>query len=283
MADVIKFEKNKEFLSGDAAAGLKITAIKEPKVAAALASNDKFPVGDVRLGDISVSGEGGKSVKFAGDRGSVEFKASAEAHAGMGVYFDPDKLLEELDLDDNIAPGMSLGSDSDFLYLVLNWGYDLAASAKGSVALGANPLTIEFGAEGKRTGSYAVVRRFARDKGAFDAVEETANSWMLPTQVSSLAKFDPGTWLIAEVDGSLALSLGAKFGYDYNWIREAQLGGLTGDIGLRIQLGVSVALGFEASGKYALVVGRESQDPADRRLRVRLFKQRKRGWSFAFN
>jgi|GEM_PF-906579 len=283
MADVIKFEKNKEFLSGDAAAGLKLTAIKDPKVAAALAANDKFPVGDVRLGDIAVSGEAGKSVKFAGDKGSVEFKASAEAHAGMGVYFDPDKLLEALELNDNIAPGMSLGSDSDSFYLVLNWGYDLAGSAKGSIALGANPLTIEFGAEGRRTGSYAVVRRFEREKGALDAVKETANSWMLPTQVKSIDKFEPGTWLIAEVDGSVALSLGAKFGYDYNWIHETQLGGLSGDIGLRIQLGVSVALGFESSGKYALVVGRESQDPADMSLRLRLFRQRKRGLSIAFN
>lgn len=283
MADVIKFEKNKEFLSGDAAAGLELTAVKDPGVAAALAANLPFPAGDVRLGDIAVSGEAGRSVKFAGDRGSVEFKASGEARAGLGVYFDPGQLLGALDLDDDIAPGMSLKSDPNSLYLVLSWGYDLAGSAKGSLALGANPLTISFGAEGKRAGSYAVVRRFAREKGARDAVAETANSWMLPTQVESLDKFEPGTWLVAEVDGSIALSLGAKFGYDYNWVRETQLGGLSGAIGLRIQLGVSVALGFEASGKYALVVGRESQDPADRRLRLRLFRQRKRGWSFAFN
>ncbi|HEX8335366.1 MAG TPA: hypothetical protein VF621_01470, partial [Pyrinomonadaceae bacterium] len=283
MADVIKFEKNREFLSGDAAVGLNLTAVKDPKVAAALAANQQFPAGDVRLGDISVSGEGGRSVKFAGDRGSVEFKAGAEARAGLGVYFDPDQMLAALDLDDNIAPGMSLKSDPDSLYLVLSWGYDLAGSAKGSLALGANPLTISFGAEGKRTGSYAVVRRFARDKGARDAVAETANSWMLPTQVESLDKFEPGTWLVAEVDGSVALSLGAKFGYDYNWVRETQLGGLSGAIGMRVQLGVSVALGFEASGKFALVVGRESQDPADRTLRLRLFRQRKRGWSFALN
>lgn len=283
MANVIRFEKNREFLSGDAAAGLLITGTQDPLVAQALAENKPFPSGDVRLGDIAVSGEGGADVNFNGDRGSVSFKGSGAARAGLGVYFDPNKLLGELGLDENIAPGMSLKGDAEHLYLVLGWGYDLAASAKGSIALGANPLTINFGAEGKRAGSYAVVRRLGRDTGAFDAVKETANSWILPTQVTSLERFEPGTWLVAEVEGSAAVNLGAKFGYDFNWLREAKLGGLTGDIGMRIQAGFSVALGFEASGKYALVVGRESQDLADRTLRLRLFRQRKRGWSFAFS
>ncbi|HET9225289.1 MAG TPA: hypothetical protein VFR31_01365, partial [Thermoanaerobaculia bacterium] len=55
---------------------------------------------------------------------------------------------------------------------------------------------------------------------------------------------------------------------------------LSGDIGLRIQAGINAALGFTASGRYALVASRES---TDRKLRVRLFKQPVRGMSFALH
>ena len=283
MPDVIKFERNTTFLSAGSAIGIEITATKDPKVAEALVTNQPFPPGDVRLGDISVSGEAGKDITFGGKKGKVGFKASAEAHAGLGVFFDPNELLDSLDLSDNISPAMDLKPDPDSIYMLLNWGYDLSASAKGSIALGANPLTITFGGEAQRTAAYGVIRKMNRTTGALDAVKETVNSWVLPTQVTSLDQLPPGTWLIAEVDGSVAFNLGATFGYDFNWMRETRLGGLSGDIGLRIQSGIKVALGFEASGKYALVIARESTDAATQKVRVRLFRQRKRGWSFSFD
>ncbi len=55
------------------------------------------------------------------------------------------------------------------------------------------------------------------------------------------------------------------------------------DIGLRLQLRVAATLGFEASGKYAVMVSRESGNAADQRIRLRLLKQSKRGMNFAFN
>lgn len=283
MPDIIKFERNKRFLSGGSAVGIEITATKDPKVLAALTTNQPFPPGDVKLGDISVSGEAGKDVSFLGKKGSVGFKASAEAHAGLAVYFDPNELVDALELNEKISPGLNLTKDSDFLYVLLNWGYDVAASAKGSIALGANPLTINFSGELKTAAAYGVIRKLNRTTGAFDAVKETANSWILPTHVESLDQIPPGTWLVAEIDGSTAFNLGATFGYDFNWIRETELGGLSGVIGLRIQSGIKVALGFEASGKFALVIARESTDDANKKVRLRLFRQRKRGWSFAFN
>jgi hypothetical protein len=283
MPNVIKFERNKSFLIAGSASGIEITATKDPAIAAALANNQPFPPGDVKLGDISVKGEAGKDIGFAGKKGSVGFKASVEAHAGLAVYFNPNELVDALDLNEKISPGLNLSSDSDFLYVLLNWGYDLAASAKGSIALGANPLTVNFSGDLKTTAAYCVIRKLGRATGAFDAVKETANSWVLPTHVETLDQIPAGTWLVAEIDGSTALSLGATFGYDFNWIRESELGGLSGEIGLRIQSGIKVALGFEASGKFALVIARESTDVANQIVRLRLFRQRKRGWSFALN
>ena len=101
---------------------------------------------------------------------------------------------------------------------MLRWGYDLAASAKGAIALGA-PLT--FSVSGKREALYAVIRQLPKAEPAPGAVKKVATSWMLPKQVSKLDDLEPGTWLIAEVDGSIGASLGIKYGYDFNWVRRS--------------------------------------------------------------
>jgi len=278
----VKFDRNKKFLAGGAAAGLSFNASIFPDVALALASNSPFPQRQIELGNAQVNASASKDVKFGNQSSSVTFSGSASAFAKLGVYFDPKQMLAALQLDDDIAPGMNVASDANSLFVALRWGYDLAASTKGALALGA-PGAITFSATGSREAKYAVVRRFDKTTGALDSLTETVNSWMLPSQVDSLDDFRPGTWLVAEIDGSIAANLGAQFGFDFNWIRQAQLGGLSGDIGLRLQLGIAVALGFQASGKYALVIGRDSLDDANKQLRLRLFKQRMKGWNFALN
>jgi hypothetical protein len=105
----------------------------------------------------------------------------------------------------------------------------------------------------------------------------------VPSQVSSVVDLEPGTWLIAEVDGSIGVKIGAQYGYDYNWIRKVDLGSLSGDVGLKIQAAVDATVGFDASGKYLVVVARESLDSASKIVRVQIFKMVKKGWDFAFN
>ena len=73
---------------------------------------------------------------------------------------------------------------------------------------------------------------------------------------------EPGTWIASEVLGSVKVTLGSELGFDFNWVREAKLGGLTGDIGLRLQMGINAAVGFSASGRCAVVVSRESEAAA---------------------
>jgi hypothetical protein len=278
----IKFDRNKKFLASGAAAGVSVNATIFPDVALALTNNQPFPQRQIELGNAEVNASASKDIKFGSGASSVTFSGSASAFAKLGVYFDPKQMLAALQLDDDIAPGMNVSSDANSLFVALRWGYDLEASTKGSLALGA-PGAVTFSATGSREAKYAVVRQFNKNTGALDCVTETVNSWMLPSQIDSLDDFKPGTWLVAEIDGSIALKLGAQYGFDFNWIRQAQLGGLSGDIGLRLQLGIAVALGFQASGKYALVVSRDSTDDANKHLRLRLFKQRMKGWNFALN
>jgi hypothetical protein len=282
MANIVSL--NKDFLSGHADVGIEITPPDaDPETALALGSNTPFTK-EVQLGKIAAHAQAGtQDIPFGEGAGKVSFSASAGGFAGLGVYFDTKKMLDTLALDDSIAPGMDLKDDPiNVYYTVLQWGYDLTASAKGSVALGA-PGAITFGADAKRDAAYAVVRRFDKTTGAMTAVAGTAKSWMLPSQVSSLDSLAPGTWLIAEVDGSIGLKLGVQYGYDFNWVHEAKLAGLSGDIGLRLKLGVSASVGFNASGKYAVVLSRDPKDANDKSIRFRLFKQRQHGWSAALD
>ena len=78
------------------------------------------------------------------------------------------------------------------------------------------------------------------------AVADVVHFWVMPRQIDSIDDLQPGTWVIAEVDGAIGLKLGAEFGYDFNWARQTKIGGLKQDIGLRLQLRTNALLGFEA-------------------------------------
>jgi hypothetical protein len=138
---------------------------------------------------------------------------------------------------------------------------------------------------------YAVVRAFAEDPNARAAIDDVLGSWRLPRQMGAAMfdsqdptrQFRPGTWVIAEVDGQFAATLGAQYGYDFNWIRRVGLQGLSGDLGMKIQAAVEIELGFSASGKYLLIVSRDSLDEQKKVARMRLHKMSTKGMSFALD
>src|SRR6185436_1210304 len=99
------------------------------------------------------------------------------------------------------------------------------ASASGAVALGAiGAATLEV--SGKRESLFAVIRRLPADTPARLVVQSTVDSWILPRQIASIDQVEPGTWIAADVAGGISVALGAQVGYDFNWVREARLGGL---------------------------------------------------------
>jgi hypothetical protein len=100
-------------------------------------------------------------------------------------------------------------------------------------------------------------------------VQSAADSWILPRQIHSVEQVLPGTWIVAEVTGAVSIRLAMQPGYRFHWVREASLGGLSGDIGLRLQAGIEAAAEFSAGGRCAVVVSRDSDQ---RILRLRLFR-----------
>ncbi len=271
----------------DAANGsdaVQITHSADPALLLALEKNAPFPPQDIAIESISTQASGSKDIIFGSGDGKVSFSASGGMMAGLGVYTDPHQLVTDLNLDSKLAAGMKLSpASTDYRFLLLRWGYDAKAAAKGSLALGGPAGAITFGASASSEGVFGVIHEIPSNAPSFDALKETIGCWMLPRQVATAGDLRPGTWIVCEVDGSLALQLGAQCGFDFNWVRELEAGVLTGDIGLRIQTSLSAKLGFSAAGKYAVVVGRESLDPTEQKLRFRLFKLNTHGWNFALN
>jgi hypothetical protein len=263
----IPFSRNKSLLDGTSTAGIDIKTEASADLVTALAGKKPFPDRDIEVTKGSLSFEGGTDLTFKSDRGKVTFKGSANAFAALGVFADPAKVRDMLKADEHVADGLTFGADGDRL-LVVRWGYDLKASAKGAMALGAGGA-VTLGVEGARDGLYAVVHRFGKSEPAATVLGRAASSWRPPALVKTATDLDPGTWLVAEVDGSIAITLATTFGYDFSWVRETELGQLKGDIGLKLELGLAASVGFTAKSRYCVVIARET---AREVLRLSLFK-----------
>src|ERR1039457_5630767 len=275
LTEPIHFTKNFNLLKPGTPATLDVTAANPTLLL------QPFPHQQTDLAAISLSAQGGQGITFDGNKGSVKFSFSAKASAGAGVFLDGGAIAQALSLDSHIA--LDIPADPAKHYTLMRSGFDGKASVNGSVALGAG-ASVSLGIDTSADAAFAVIRSFD-DKALTGLAELTAvaNSWRLPIQVSTDADLDPGVWIVAEVAGSIAVKIGAQYGFDYNWIKTLKLGGLSGDVGLRLQLGINAALGLNASGTYAVVVSRDSTAPGDRVVRVRLFRESSRGWNFAFN
>jgi hypothetical protein len=257
-----------------------------PKVRDALINNTAFPDDAFTGGKVIPLGSIGIAAEKDFKLDSVDFKLGARFLAGFGVYRSTEELFKTLKnegLDEPMMEKLDFPDlDAQKLNLfALRWGYAAEAEVNGKLPNVAFGVGLTFGASGRVEGLYSVVRAFDRQAKAFDSISETVKSWKMPRQITAPEKLEPGTWVISETDGSLKLSLGVQYGYEYSWSREnIKTGVLSGDLALKIQAGIDAKFGFEASGRYALVVARES---AARTLRLQVFKLKQKGWSFAFD
>jgi hypothetical protein len=279
----VQFTKNKKFLGSKSSPGINFTVNNAPDVLLALSANNPFPDREIAIGVVSAKASAGdKDIQFGKGAKQASFSGSASAFSGIGVYPDPRRLLRSLDLGDDISPGLHLPQDSASNYLMLRWGYNLKAAGKGGIIFG-GAGSANLGVDAKSEGVMAVIRRLPKTTGAASAVAETVESWLLPLQIDSPEALPPGTWIIADVDSSISVGADVQFGFDFNWVKEAQAAGLSGDIGLRLQLGAKAAASFQAGGRFAVVVSRDSSLETDKKIRIRLFKQRRKGWNFALD
>ncbi len=276
----------KEFLGANSSATVTAQGPEELDVVVALAENSPFPPRQIDLGEVSVQGQGGKPVVLKGLPGQGNVSFTAQAGFGLAVYPDPVALVaylaSTLNWAGRLQEGFTLPDDPGANYLSLTWRYDFGGSGK----LSARPAELgggigaSFGIDAETGGLFALIQRAPKSTGARTAVAKALSSWRLPKRVRKASELAPGTWLLAAVDGSLKMSLDAEYGYNMSWVRQAKLGELVGDIGLKLELGVSAKVGAQFSGRYAVVLGRETSAPV---LRLRIYKIKKKGWNFALN
>src|SRR5271165_5296827 len=227
----VPFIRNKELIADGDSAGLDIDLGNA--AALAILGTTPFPHQKLSFGQVTASAAGSTDLKFLTGRGSVGFKGSGSVSAGLSVQPDPNDAAAAVGLDESVAFGLELPGSATSHYVLLRWGVDANASASGKIALGA-ASAVNFGADGSTEAISAVLRRFndgAQNGGA--ELIQTAGSWRLPSQVKDVDSLEPGTWIVAEVEGSLALSLGVQYGLNYNWVKAARVAGLSGDIGLK--------------------------------------------------
>src|SRR6185369_16107993 len=203
----------------------------------------------------------------------------ASFRTGAGVFDKSDDAIGSLQLDAPSALNLDIPGGPTDRYLLMLLGYQASGSFSASHPIGVVG-SLTFGATAGAGGIYAVLHRFAATEGAGTVLGTTVSSWRLPRQIDTVEDLKPGTWLIAEADGSLAISLKAQMGFDFNFVRQAHLLGMTRELGAKIDAGVSATLGFSVSGKHIVCLGRETDGAV---YRLRLFKQKTKGISAGLN
>ena len=279
-----EFPLDPAILGQGSAANLAVDAPGNAAAAAAIAGNRPFPDGPLALGSITVGASTGSGLVFRSGPATVTFKSSAEFQAGIGVFDTPADAVASLALP--ATKGLDLVPDGAVgRWAAMRWAYSVSGNASGS-----HPIGVVGGASltvaASRAGVYGVMHQFDPRAGAQDVLAATSKSWRLPRQIGfdgADVNLAPNTWLVADVTGSLALTVGAKLGYEVSFMRESAVLGVTRDLGVTIDARLKATFGVTASGSYLLMIGRESGDPASKVVRLRLHKQSKDGIDFALN
>lgn len=269
------FPLNRDFATG----AIQLDLSSYPKMLAALRDPDaSLPEDDVVARGV-LSAAPGKNITM----GPAKVAFSADADAAIGIFSTPaavrEAVLTNAGLLSQISDTLSFPGKVGTRLLMLRWGYNIAGTAAGDVALGPS-ANLSFSANAGRRGYYAIVQEVLADARAVTSLTNLVSSWKLPSQVDDISKLPPSTTLISEVDGSLAVGAKVTFGYDFSWLRAVDGVGLRGDVGLKLAAGLSASVCFGLSGKYAIVLSREG---AAEQIRLRLYKLRVDNWSFGFD
>jgi hypothetical protein len=277
-----EFPLDPKILGKGSAASLTLGGTTKASTLASIAVNDPFPAGTIELGHIALEAGTGSGINFKSGAAKVTFDFSASVQSGVGVFDTSDAAFASLQLDAPSKVKPKIPQISGTRWAAMRAGYGVSGSISGSHPLGVIG-SATFGVDAKRNALFGLIHRFDGQTGARDALGETFNCWRLPRHVDYEAgdvNLKPGTWIVAEADGSLALTVGARLGYEVSFVHESRVLGLTRDLGARIDANLKATFGITVTGRYLVVVGREGRQPE---VRVRLYKQSKKGLKFGLN
>jgi hypothetical protein len=278
-----QFPLDPSVLGTNSSLTLGIKATTDADVLQAIMNDTAFPTrpsGQLALGSIELQSSGSGISFNTGGNGTANFTFSAAFRTGVGVYDKSADAIQALKLDSAPNLDLTIPGDATSRYLLFQVGCNAKASGSGKSPIGLLG-SVTFGADADAAKLFAVLHRIpAAHAGASTALAETISSWRLPRQVKSADDLKPGTWIVSQTDGSLALKIGAQLGYDFNFVRQANLLGMTRQLGAKVDAALGATFGFSVSGSYLVIIGRET-DGAE--VRLRLFKQSNQGFNLGLN
>lgn len=240
---------------------LTINPATQADVWQAFEKNESFPDRTIAFGDINAKYASGNIPFNLGGGAHISLTASFSAggQSGIGIYGSATDAVKSLGLDPSVTPDFPAGPDDRFLLL------GFSATAQGSVS-GSAPVgvvsSVTFGAQASGATRFAILYRFNKATGARTVLEQAGPCIKLPRTVAHAEDLLQGTWIIAEADGSLALSLAANVGYDYTYTRDLpnqlQQAGLSNDLSVKVDAAAKATVGYNVSGRYLVMVGRPS-------------------------
>ncbi len=273
-----RFELDSSALVPGSATAIELGGATSADIVEAVLADREFPRRPIDFANFSLETEGQSELRFPGSGSSqVAFSGSAEAQAG--IFDTGSRVLEGLAIEDSGPLGLTWEERQDQRYFLLLTGYQIQGRLDVKHPIGVIG-SASLGVEAQRSQRFAIVHRFAADRKARSVLQEVFSSWKLPRQIVSAEQIAPGTDVIVELEGALAIQIGARLGYDFSFVRESAALGLQGDVGLKLEAGVKAAIGLQVSGRYLLVLSRETEEDT---LRLRVFKLNKKGLSFGFN
>jgi hypothetical protein len=262
---------------------IDLSASTDSNAAQAILSNRPFPDGDIQLGHIAISANTGEiAVKPSAlpVGAAVSFKVCASGESGLGVYRKFSDATSAMRLPEPL--GFTLPDTEGRRYLLMNFGYSASFSGSASHPIGLLG-SLRFGADASGQSGFGIIHQFDNNEGSHDVLADTLSSWRLPRHVSydrNGMNISPMTCLLFEVDGSFALKIAAQLGWDVNFAKDLALLGVTHNLSARIDASLSATFGFNVTGKYLLIVGREDARPT---ARLRLSKKASKGLNFGFD
>ena len=254
----------------------------------AIISNRPFPAfsgGSAQIAAISLSATASPTVplpEFNGiDNKPVAFEVSASAKSSLTEYTNSDTLSSDLGFTSSTGQpiAVTFPSSAGTRYLRFKCGYSVSASGSGQMALSPS-VTLSFGAAGSSTGEFDLVRSVPMDTAAQDACQRLLTSWVTPGAIANGSPLPTGVWIIAQVGGQISANLGVQAGYNFNWVKQLALGGLDGDVGLKVAAALTTTLSAKLSGNFVIVLDRETDASG---VRLRLFRDTYSQWSFALD
>lgn len=265
-------------------ATLTVDPTTQADVWQAISGNSTFPDRNIKIGDISAKYSSGNiTLTQGGSNVSLSASLSASSHSGIGIYTTASAAIQDLGLNPSVTPAFPADADDRFILL------SFQTTAQGSVS-GTAPVgvvgSVTFGAKANAATCFAVLQRFKVGTPAQTVLKNAAACVKLPSQVHTAADLAQGTWIIAEVDGSLGLSAGAQIGYAYKYTRDLptdlQKLGLSPDLSVKVNLAAAATVTYNVSGRYLVMVGRPSKID-DQVIALQVNKGDSYGYDFGLN